>query len=193
MEMRDRIKAIRTHKNINMTQSEFSTALGLAPTSASNWEKKTNPQIPTESMRLLICEKFGINRHWLETGEGEMFAQQPNDAQAIAARVAREYGSNPLLQAFMTSYLQLDDAKRELVLEIVEGFTAALKDALAAGKPAPDISDHIQARVDALATARSRKIPLIQGTDESIIQMKYQSMQEQRELEQSKNLQSDPT
>ena len=192
MNMRDRIKTIRTHPNINLTQSEFSTALGLAPTSASNWEKKTNPQTPTESMRLLICEKFGINRHWLETGEGDMFARQPDEAQAIAAHVAREYGSDLLLRAFMTSYLQLDAPKRELVLEIVESFTAALRDALASGKPAPDISEHIHARVDALTTIPG-KIPMIQGTDEAIIQMKYQSKQEQRELEQSETLTSDPT
>ena len=149
MEMRERIKAIRTHKDIDLTQAEFSVALGLAPTSAASWEKKVNPQTPTESMRMLICQKFGINREWLETGAGgpdNMFVKPSSDSQAIAARVAKEYGSDPLLRAIMTTYLQLDDAKRALLLEIVEGFSVALKDAMAAGKPAPDVSDYIRER-----------------------------------------------
>lgn len=186
--MKDRLKEARKARNLTLRQ--VANEIHVSESAVSKFEHGVQP---SEQTLVLFCERLGINRHWLETGEGEMFAQPSDDAQAIAARVAREYGSDPLLRAFMTSYLQLDDAKRELVLEIVEGFTAALKDALAAGKPAPDISDHIQARVDALATARSRKIPLIQGTDESIIQMKYQSMREQRELEQTQNLQSDPT
>ena len=70
--MRERIKMVR--KSLNLTQAEFSIALGLAPTSAANWEKKA-AQEPTESIKMLICKTFNVDRNWLETGEGEMFVK----------------------------------------------------------------------------------------------------------------------
>ena len=185
--MKDRLREARKARNLTLRQ--VANEIHVSESAVSKFEHGVQP---SEQTLVLFCERLGVNRQWLETGEGDMFTRQPDEAQAIAAHVAREYGSDPLLRAFMTSYLQLDAPKRELVLEIVESFTTALRDALASGKPAPDISEHIHARVDAL-TALPGKIPMIQGTDEAIIQMKYQSKQEQRELEQTETLQSDPT
>lgn len=147
MEMRDRIKAIRTHKDINMTQAEFSVSLGLAPTSAASWEKKANPQTPTESMRILICEKFGVNREWLETGKGDMFQPQPQDDQALVDQLVRAYHGSPILRAILTTYLQLDEPRRHLVEEILEGFAAAVAKAHADGEPEPDVGEYLTARV----------------------------------------------
>ena len=147
MEMRDRIKAIRTHKDINMTQAEFSVSLGLAPTSAASWEKKANPQTPTESMRILICEKFGINREWLETGKGDMFQPHPQDDQALVDQLVRAYHGSPILRAILTTYLQLDEPRRHLVEEILEGFAAAVAKARAEGEPEPDVGEYLTARV----------------------------------------------
>ena len=147
MEMRDRIKAIRTHKDINMTQAEFSVSLGLAPTSAASWEKKANPQTPTESMRILICEKFGINREWLETGKGDMFQPQPQDDQALVDQLVRAYHGSPILRAILTTYLQLDEPRRHLVEEILEGFAVAVAKARAEGEPEPDVGEYLTAHV----------------------------------------------
>lgn len=147
MEMRDRIKAIRTHKDINMTQAEFSVSLGLAPTSAASWEKKANPQIPTESMRILICEKFGINREWLETGEGDMFQPQPQDDQALVDQLVRAYHGSPILRAMLTTYLQLDEPRRRMVEEILEGFAAAVAKSRAEHEPEPDVEEYLATHV----------------------------------------------
>ena len=106
--MRERIKAIRTHERVNLTQAEFSVALGLAPTSAASWEKKANPQIPTESMRLLICQKFGVNREWLETGKEPMF--QPKPTSALPAELAQ----SPMVRAILETYLDLDPQGRAI-------------------------------------------------------------------------------
>ena len=139
-------KKVRFAERINVDQSYVTRMV-------------TGGKIPSDRVIRDICEEFNVNEHWLRTGEGEMFSRPPNDAQAIAARVAREYGSDPLLRAFMTSYLQLDDAKRALVLEVVESFTAALTDALRSGQPAPDFTDHIRARADVLDAARAQEPP----------------------------------
>ena len=147
MEMRDRIKAIRTHKDINMTQAEFSVSLGLAPTSAASWEKKANPQTPTESMRILICEKFGVNREWLETGKGDMFQPQPQDDHALVDQWMREYNGSPVFRALMTTYLQLSEPRRRLLGELIEEFASAVVKARAEGEPEPDVGEYLTARV----------------------------------------------
>ena len=119
MEMRDRIRAIRTHKSVNMTQAEFSVALGLAPTSAASWEKKSNPQIPTESMRILICAKFGINRTWLETGEGDMF--EPATQAYETARMVESVSDSPAMRSLLATWAQLSDENKA----VFEAFAAA--------------------------------------------------------------------
>lgn len=150
--MRTRIKDLR--KALNMTQSEFGVSLGFAPTSAASWEK-AGAQEPSALAKQMMQRVHNVNIHWLETGEGEMFSCKADDAQAIAARVAREYGADPLLRAFMTTYFQLSESKRALLLEIVESFTAALADALSSGRPAPDFSEFVHGHGDVIAAARS--------------------------------------
>lgn len=118
MEMRERIRAIRTSEKVHMTQAEFSTALGLAPTSAASWEKKSNPQVPTETMRMLICEKFGVNREWLETGRGDMFTQQSHD-DALKQAI-----DSPIVRRALESFLKLDEPWQENVIELLEAMVS---------------------------------------------------------------------
>ena len=139
MELRERIKAIRTHASVNMTQAEFSIALGLAPTSAASWEKKVSPQTPTESMRMLICEKFNVNRHWLETGEGDMFLPKPETS------LPAELTDDPMIRAILEAYLDLDPQGRQAFRRFFADVVARYKgethaspmDAIRAATPIP--------------------------------------------------------
>lgn len=126
MEMRERIKAIRAY-NKGMTQAEFAVALGLAPTSTSSWERKINPQLPTETMRILICEKFNVNRHWLETGKGEMML--PSHNQTLD-RIAKRYSESQTFRAMLDVYAQMDEEGQEAVERYIE----MLSEAIAKGK-----------------------------------------------------------
>ena len=63
--MKDRIKKIRT--DAGMTQEEFGREIGATRGMVTTYEKGT---IPTQSTRMLICEKFNVNESWLETGDG---------------------------------------------------------------------------------------------------------------------------
>lgn len=141
--MHKRIRELREH--LKLSQTAFADKLGMTRSMISNMELGL---VEIQDYRIkAIVNTFNVSREWLETGEGEMFVQHADDGQAIAARVAKEYGSDPLLRAFMTTYLQLDEAKRNLLLKIVEGFSAALAEALASGEPAPDVSEYIRSRV----------------------------------------------
>ncbi len=66
----ERIKLIR--KTLNLSQKEFAAHLGLKQAFVSNLE--TGYRNPDVSTLLLLKEKFGISRGWLETGKGTLFS-----------------------------------------------------------------------------------------------------------------------
>lgn len=94
--MKDRIKQIRLARN--MTMEEFGHHIGIQKSAVSKLENGTSNA--SEQTILLICDRFGISRQWLETGEGERLKSSPSDQlipqlQQILARypaVARAMG-----------------------------------------------------------------------------------------------------
>ena len=68
--MKDRIKKIRT--DAGMTQEEFGKSIGATRGMVTTYEKGT---IPTQSTRMLICQRFNVNPTWLETGEGKPYKE----------------------------------------------------------------------------------------------------------------------
>lgn len=70
--MKDRIRAILEMARIN--QATFAERVGIQQSAVSMWV--SGKREPTEATKKLICSEFGISRHWLETGEGEMIDQQ---------------------------------------------------------------------------------------------------------------------
>jgi len=63
-----RIKAIR--KYADLTQEEFGARIGIKQNSVALIE--SGKRNPSTQLVLAICREFGISRHWLETGEGDM-------------------------------------------------------------------------------------------------------------------------
>ena len=66
--LNERIKAIRKASGLN--QANFGAKIGIGMSAVSLLESGTNN--PSDQTLKLICSEFGINRHWLETGEGDM-------------------------------------------------------------------------------------------------------------------------
>ena len=73
--MKNRLKEIRRHNKLS--QTAFGKEVGVTLSSVQKWESGENA--PTSPVRFVICDKFNINRTWLETGEGEMFRNQETD------------------------------------------------------------------------------------------------------------------
>lgn len=136
MEMRDRIKAIRT--DAGLTQAEFSIKLGFAPTSAASWEKK-DAQEPSEPIKLLICKTFGIREEWLRTGEGEMKIGASVDyLDKLAAQHNLGPGGKALLKVATRVIDELDDASARALLDqliVIMQDAAADRDAEGIEKP----------------------------------------------------------
>lgn len=73
--MSDRIKAIR--KALKLSQREFGKKLGVSRDVISNIEY--NRVAPKELLLRHICELYNVNEHWLHTGNGEMFNDNPGE------------------------------------------------------------------------------------------------------------------
>ncbi len=71
----NRIKAVR--EALKLSQREFGEKLGVSRDVISNIEY--NRVSPKELLIRHICELYNVNSHWLETGEGEMFNDNPNE------------------------------------------------------------------------------------------------------------------
>lgn len=73
--MSDRIKAIR--EALKLSQREFGKKLGVSRDVISNIEY--NRVAPKELLLRHICELYNVNEHWLHTGNGEMFNDNPGE------------------------------------------------------------------------------------------------------------------
>lgn len=138
--METRIKAARKAKGLTLKQ--VGTLLGISESAVSNIERGRNK--PSGSTLVLLCEKLGINQHWLETGEGDMFRSCP---EPDIDQLVQLYGGNTVLHKILTTYLQLDEPRRRLVEEILENFAATSAQARADGDPEPSFDEYMASRV----------------------------------------------
>ena len=116
--MNERIKLIRTHAG--MTQEEFGKAIGATRGMVTTYERGS---MPTLSTRLLICSKFHVNEHWLETGEGEPYEEGlvPNLVHALM--------NMPDVQALLIRLLpKMTEADLKKVNDAVRVFVEKLED-----------------------------------------------------------------
>lgn len=141
--MEKRIKEARKAKELTLKQ--LGTLLGISESAVSNIERGRNK--PSGSTLMLLCDNLGVNREWLETGKGDMFQPHPQDDQALVDQLVRAYHGSPILRAILTTYLQLDEPRRHLVEEILEGFAVAVAKARAEGEPEPDVGEYLTAHV----------------------------------------------
>lgn len=139
----ERFKAVREHYGLSM--GAFGKKIGLGTSGVSAIEYST--RVVSEKHIKLICAAFPeISENWLRTGEEPMLLP-PQDDQALVDQLVRAYHGSPILRAILTTYLQLDEPRRHLVEEILEGFAAAVAKARAEGEPEPDVGEYLTARV----------------------------------------------
>lgn len=77
--MNERIKAIRKHQLVNLSQEAFGQRIGITKAAISKIE--SGNANPSEQTLLSICREFNINEEWLRTGNGEMFNPMSEDEE----------------------------------------------------------------------------------------------------------------
>ncbi len=111
--MNERFKIIRL--KLKLSQEDMGNKIGVTNATISRLEKGVNNF--TERMITSICREFNVNEEWLRYGTGEMFAPTFNDK---LDQLASEYNFSKLEYTFFSSYLKLDEKKREAVTEFLE-------------------------------------------------------------------------
>ena len=113
--MKDRIKRVRQHSSIKLSQEAFGKRLGVTGAGISRIE--SGARGASEQIILAICREFNVNEEWLRTGEGDMFAERDD---SIMQMLVNEYHLSPRSRALMTSFLQLTDEQQETITFAIE-------------------------------------------------------------------------
>lgn len=115
MSINDRIRELR--KGLGLTQAELADKVGLKHGAISKLEKNGNTV--TEQNIRIICDKFGVARSWLETGEGEMYlpASRP---EGELERLTKAYSLSAQEQALIAAFIVLPEESRAGVIHYVE-------------------------------------------------------------------------
>ena len=66
--MKERFRELR--KSLQLSQTDFAEKMGVTRSMINNLERGVVE--PKEFLVNLACKTYGVNRTWLETGEGEM-------------------------------------------------------------------------------------------------------------------------
>lgn len=119
--LNSRIKAVRKAKGLN--QASFGKAIGLTQGGVSYIEQEGSTV--TEQNIAIICQKFRVNRYWLESGEGEMFN---TGEPGIFAEFAKEYELSLPEQQVAKYLLKLSHAERERILTHLSRIALALQE-----------------------------------------------------------------
>ena len=117
-------RIIEIRKNANLSQTEFAESLGVGRGVITNLERgltELKPQFCS-----LICEKYHVNKTWLETGDGEMF-KTPSIDEEIAELVGKAMspGTDPVYRRVLLALARTDES----VWQKAKEFLQNLKDA----------------------------------------------------------------
>lgn len=112
--MNERIKAIR--KKMGLSQSAFAEHIAISRSALAKIESGENR--PSERTQLLICEKFGINMVWLQTGQGERLKQCACDE--LIPRIQRILTAYPAIGRSLSRLLNvMEDSDLARLSELI--------------------------------------------------------------------------
>ena len=113
---RERIKELR--KTLKLSQKEFGEKIGVSIGVVANIELDRAGLNPILLQH--ICDVFGVNRTWLETGEGEMFNDLGPDAafERLCTEIAAS--DDEFLKRAMRAYWELSDDRKQAVRDFID-------------------------------------------------------------------------
>lgn len=113
MSINQRIKNLR--KSLKLNQSDFGDRIGLKNSAISKLEQEGNTVV--DQNKRIICDKFHISMHWLETGEGDMYA--PDSPRDIFDSLREELQLSEVEETILRGYFELDEKAREAVTSFI--------------------------------------------------------------------------
>ena len=123
----DRLKKLR--ETLQLTQAEMAGKLELQPSAISQMENnRTNPSLETF---LKFSDSYGVNLHWLITGQGSMFGAEGEGKNSTEHKLTK-------IRDFLNEEL-LTLVKTKEELEIQDCYEFRVSGEIAAGLPAESV------------------------------------------------------
>lgn len=126
MTVNERMKLVREEAGDNFTQC--GEKIGISRSAVSMIESGTNN--PSRQTVELFCREYGVNRDWLETGEGERNPLPTTEFDEILAELveqAQDRVTRESLEKVLRWYLELDVTGREFLFQIIKTAVEATK------------------------------------------------------------------
>lgn len=116
--MRERFKILR--KDTGLTQKDFAARVGLSQNFIAQIE--SGSKVPSDRTVSDICRIFHVNEDWLRTGEGDMYAELPENRTAAIVSDLLEDDSpmNRLILNVLERYQLLDPVSREVIDRFID-------------------------------------------------------------------------
>lgn len=111
-ELKDRIKLIR--KEARLTQGEFAQKIGTVQNTITGYE--TGRRTPSGTVLTLICEKFGINKDWIEHGNGDIYKIPDSRFAALVSEI--DDSNDEFIKSFIEVYMGLDESSKRVLKDI---------------------------------------------------------------------------
>lgn len=112
----ERFKQLRDR--IGISQTEFGAGIGVSRSVINNIERGVTD--PSDVFLNHLCDVYDVNREWLETGEGEMFA--PTTEQAETARMIEAISDSPAMRSLLATWAQLSDHNKAVFEEYAAAY-----------------------------------------------------------------------
>lgn len=80
----ERILAVRKSRQPKMNQTVFGESLGASLAMIKSYE--LDRVVPSDTFKTLLCKTYHISPRWLDTGEGEMMLEMPDDLHSLVER-----------------------------------------------------------------------------------------------------------
>ena len=116
-----RIKELR--RALNMTQTEFSKALGLTQghmTSIENGKRNI-----TGRTVMSICRTYNVNEEWLRNGEGDMFSVAGKNSLKL---LVKEYHLDKNEALMLEAFLEMSPKQRRVFTGFLEQWAMKVAD-----------------------------------------------------------------
>lgn len=116
----ERIRMIRKSQNPKMNQEEFAKSLGVTLQMVYTYEN--DRVVPNDAFKMLLCRTYNVNNRWLDTGEGEMFVEEPDFIHDL---VEKSMGSHDKrTRKIIERFLRLPPETRNQILGALETILA---------------------------------------------------------------------
>ena len=110
-------RIIKIRESEGLSQEKFAEKLGLSRNFINQVENgKKNISDRTISD---ICRKFGINEHWLRTGEGSPHSDSNDKLSVYIAKISG--GSDEFIKDLIIAYMELDETSKEALRKLADG------------------------------------------------------------------------